>query len=273
MNLALMFGLLVLSASFSGYADKKESNAPEVDFLGSDLASFAIELSAHGNGTCPATSHPICNPFVVNAIFDKKSHIANANVYRAEFKFLTSKTSINPSESYVAHTNDLVGALLASPGNTTYDALYNWTKLTLVPQANVALAEVSGIQPNTARIVIAEADGNVIVDTGKSACLDAVNSFGPGSGSGNLISTAGPCNSYQNWNNRDVNENHGSRITMREAQDYTCGLGVETKFSSSVGTNQIYTAIRLNGGTDGSTMASTYSNSQGTIRVSFNATP
>ena len=88
------------------------------------------------------------------------------------------------------------------------------------------------------RLVVTETDGTVIYDT-----------------------AAGDRNTYQNWKSKTINENHNTRVAIMTAQMFDCGVGYETKYSSTVGTNQNYVAIR----------AGPYLNSAGTFRLSYNS--
>jgi hypothetical protein len=137
-----------------------------------------------------------------------------------------------------------VEALLKS--NTTYKKL----NATLAPKvANLtSLLRAVKDQPTystllsavkatagTNRLVITLADGTVVVDTGKSAN-----------------------NNYGIFAAKGVNENHNSRVAIMLAQTHECGLGVETKYSSSDKSNEKYVAIRLG----------KYLDSAGTARIS-----
>ena len=42
-----------------------------------------------------------------------------------------------------------------------------------------------------------------------------------------------------------MKENHNSRVAFFSAQLYPCGVGVESKFSTSTGHSETYVAIRL----------------------------
>lgn len=86
------------------------------------------------------------------------------------------------------------------------------------------------------RLVVTLADGTVVVDTGKSAN-----------------------NNYATFAAKAVNENHNSRVAIMLAQTHECGLGVETKYSSSDKSNEKYVAIRLG----------KYLDSAGTARLSM----
>ena len=90
---------------------------------------------------------------------------------------------------------------------------------------------------NKPRVLFCATDGTVIVDTGKST------------------------NTFSNYNDKKVNENHNSRIAIMCAQLslFGSGLGVENKYSTSTKTNQLYAGISVNG--------SRFNNS-GTIRIS-----
>ena len=71
--------------------------------------------------------------------------------------------------------------------------------------------------------------------------------------------TASPSsNSYQHFLDKTINENHNSRVAILAAQQYACGIGVESKFSSSTGQTESYVAVR----------AGEHLDSDGTIRMS-----
>lgn len=86
----------------------------------------------------------------------------------------------------------------------------------------------------TGRVVITLPDGTVVVDTKKTTN-----------------------NTYANFSAKAINENHNSRIAILDAQLWPCGVGVETKFSTSTGAVETSLARRLGG----------YLNSVGTVRV------
>lgn len=91
-----------------------------------------------------------------------------------------------------------------------------------------AVKLASSIQ--TGRVVITMPDGTVMVDTGKP--IDPVGGQGTG-------------NSYDHYKGKSVNENHNSRLSIINAQLHPCGVGVETKWSTSVKAKDVYVAIRL----------------------------
>jgi hypothetical protein len=62
----------------------------------------------------------------------------------------------------------------------------------------------------------------------------------------------------QHFTNKTVNENHNSRIAIVSAQLYPCGVGIESKLSTSTGTTESYVALRLG----------KHLNSAGTARLS-----
>lgn len=94
------------------------------------------------------------------------------------------------------------------------------------------------------RVVITLPDGTVVIDTAKSN------------------------NTYANYQAKTINENHNSRIAIVDAQMYQCGLGVESKFSSSTEEVEAYVARRLGNATNATTYGASYLNSSGTVRVS-----
>jgi hypothetical protein len=91
------------------------------------------------------------------------------------------------------------------------------------------------------RIVITVPDGTVLIDTSRND--------GPGDPRNNL---------FQNFLNKTINENHNSRVAILNAQLYPCGIGVESKKSTSTGQFEHYVAIRLGNHLD----------NQGTVRLS-----
>ena len=80
------------------------------------------------------------------------------------------------------------------------------------------------------RLLITLADGTVVVDTNKLD--DAANKLPAG-------------NSFAHFSAKTVNENHNSRIAILDSQLHVCGLGVETKLSTTDHTKESYVAIRL----------------------------
>lgn len=73
------------------------------------------------------------------------------------------------------------------------------------------------------RVLISETDGNVIVDSSKPRSV----------------------NTYENWKNKTIGENHNTRVSIMYAQLNENGVGYETKISTTTGTFQKYVAIRL----------------------------
>jgi hypothetical protein len=80
------------------------------------------------------------------------------------------------------------------------------------------------------RLLITLADGTVVVDTNK---LDDPTNTKPVG------------NSFKHFSDKTVNENHNSRIAILDSQLHVCGLGVETKLSTTDHTKESYVAIRL----------------------------
>jgi hypothetical protein len=87
----------------------------------------------------------------------------------------------------------------------------------------------------TGRVVITLPDGTVVIDTSK-----------------------GGTNTFANFQAKTINENHNSRLAILAAQEYACGIGVESKFSTSTNQTESYVAIRTGPQLD----------SAGTIRMS-----
>ena len=107
----------------------------------------------------------------------------------------------------------------------------------------LARAEEIASTVDEGRVVIALPDGTVVLDT--AAEDDPMDSLPEGY-------------SYAHYQSKTVNENHNSRVAFFSAQLYPCGVGVESKFSTSTGQSETYVAIRLG----------QHLNSAGTARLS-----
>lgn len=107
-------------------------------------------------------------------------------------------------------------------GAPTYNSLLN--------EANTVAALIAN-----GRVLITLPDGTVVVDTSKGAN-----------------------NTYANFQAKTINENHNSRIAILDAQLWACGVGLETKTSTSTGDVEVYLAKRLGA----------YLDSAGTVRLS-----
>jgi hypothetical protein len=117
-----------------------------------------------------------------------------------------------------------------APLKTALDAVKDQASYAkLLAAANTAKAGIVN-----GRILVTLPDGTVIVDTSKTN------------------------NTYQNYKDKKINENHNSRIAILDAQLYECGQGVETKFSSTDNVTETYVALRLGN----------YLNNSGTARLS-----
>jgi hypothetical protein len=111
---------------------------------------------------------------------------------------------------------------------TKLDAVKDQTTYALL----LKFARVVATDPKLAkgRLLIALADGTVVVDTSK---LD------------DPTTTLPVGNSFKHFTNKTVNENHNSRIAILDSQLHVCGVGVETKVSTTDHTKESYVAIRL----------------------------
>jgi hypothetical protein len=123
---------------------------------------------------------------------------------------------------------DLATGLAAVVDQATYQ--------TLLDDANALAAALT-----TGRVVITLPDGTVMIDTARDDNTAAANS-----------------NSYAHFVAKTINENHNSRIAILSAQQFACGIGVESKLSSSTGQTESYVAIRVGNHLD----------SLGTVRMS-----
>ncbi|SFE19363.1 hypothetical protein [Nitrosomonas sp. Nm166] len=112
--------------------------------------------------------------------------------------------------------------LSAVKDQSTYHVLLNEAKATATTIAN-------------GRIVVTLPDGTVVVDTAK-----------------------GTANTYDKFDAKIINENHNTRVSILAAQIYDCGIGLESKTSSTTGAKEVYLAKRLGA----------YLDSAGTVRLS-----
>jgi hypothetical protein len=102
------------------------------------------------------------------------------------------------------------------------------------------------------RVLITLPDGTTVVDTSKTdapacdttaAACAGWNGFPVPPPAGCMCT--GQQNSYGHFLRKSVNENHQSRIAIFDAQEWPCGIGLETKFSSTTNQDESYVAIRL----------------------------
>lgn len=114
----------------------------------------------------------------------------------------------------------------------------------------LAAAKALAASIPSGRVVVTLPDGTVVLDTARPD--DSANSMDSG-------------NSFEHFEEKTVNENHNSRVAILSAQLYSCGVGVESKLSTSTGRMETYLAIRLG----------KHLNSAGTARLSIvaSATP
>lgn len=118
---------------------------------------------------------------------------------------------------------------------STYETLYNYVD-TLKLQAGVS-----------GRIVVTLPDGTVVVDTSRPT-----NFLGP-------VVPGTYANSYDDFQAKNVNENHNSRLAILNANFWPYPWGIEIKFSTSDDNTQQYVATRLG----------EYLNSSGVARISI----
>jgi len=135
----------------------------------------------------------------------------------------------------VAPPYDTMNAILTAAKVNTFKTKLNAVKdqptyATLLTEANTTAALIAN-----GRIVVTLPDGTVVVDTSKGAS-----------------------NTYNNFKAKTINENHNTRISILDSQLYDCGVGVETKRSTTDNTVESYVAKRLGD----------YLDSAGTVRIS-----
>ena len=135
----------------------------------------------------------------------------------------------------VAPPYDTMNAILTAAKVNTFKTKLSAVKdqptyATLLTEANATAALIAN-----GRIVVTLPDGTVVVDTSK-----------------------GTSNTYNNFKAKTINENHNTRISILDSQLYECGVGVETKRSTTDNTVESYVAKRLGD----------YLDSAGTVRIS-----
>jgi hypothetical protein len=84
----------------------------------------------------------------------------------------------------------------------------------------------------TGRVLITVPDGTAVIDTARP---DDPTNITP-----NVFA-----NSFQHFKNKMVNENHNTRIAIHDAQEWPCGVGLESKFSTSDNRTENYVGLRL----------------------------
>src|SRR5581483_1951163 len=99
------------------------------------------------------------------------------------------------------------------------------TYLTLLATAHATAGSITN-----GRLVVTVPDGTVVLDTGVPD--DPANVLPRG-------------NSYQHFQSKTVNENHNSRVAILTAQQWACGVGIESKLSTTTGSRETYVAFRL----------------------------
>lgn len=62
---------------------------------------------------------------------------------------------------------------------------------------------------------------------------------------GTVVYETGQTNSWANYQAKDINENHNTRVAVHDAQGTVCGVGYEKKLSSTTNQVEQYVAIRL----------------------------
>jgi hypothetical protein len=145
----------------------------------------------------------------------------------------SAQATCNPGigAAYAAHQTayNTVLAALAPQINTLKTQLGNVvdqaTYVTLLTTSRTLAASVTN-----GRVVVTLPDGTVVLDTARTD--DPTNALAVG-------------NSFDHFQNKTVNENHNSRIAIHDAQEWPCGVGLETKLSTTTGQHESYVAARL----------------------------
>ena len=159
---------------------------------------------------------------VLTALF-----VTSFNAMAACAPQVTTKLAAAPYDTLNAI---LTPAKVTSFRNKLNNVTNQGTYAILLAEANATATLIAN-----GRVVVTLPDGTVVVDTSKGAN-----------------------NTYTNFIDKAINENHNTRVAILDAQIYDCGVGLETKTSSSTGVQEVYLAKRLGA----------YLDSAGTVRLS-----
>jgi hypothetical protein len=159
---------------------------------------------------------------VLTALF-----VTSFNAMAACAPQVTTKLAAAPYDTLNAI---LTPAKVTSFRNKLNNVTNQGTYAILLAEANATATLIAN-----GRIVVTLPDGTVVVDTSKGAN-----------------------NTYANYIDKAINENHNTRVAILDAQIYDCGVGLESKTSSSTGVQEVYLAKRLGA----------YLDSVGTVRLS-----
>lgn len=141
---------------------------------------------------------------------------------------------------------DIIGSGATFAAN---QALYS----ALVTRARSIVTAINTPAAVGGRVLITYPDGTTVVDTSKAddpGCDTTIAACAGWNGypvppPAGCACAAGQKNSYGHLLKKSVNENHQSRIAIFDTQEWPCGVGLETKFSSSTGQDEHYVALRL----------------------------
>ncbi|HRB97086.1 MAG TPA: hypothetical protein PKY67_05165 [Nitrosomonas sp.] len=159
---------------------------------------------------------------VLTALF-----VTSFNAMAACAPQVTTKLAAAPYDTLNAI---LTPAKVTSFRNKLNNVTNQGTYAILLAEANATATLIAN-----GRVVVTLPDGTVVVDTSKGAN-----------------------NTYANFIDKAINENHNTRVAILDAQIYDCGVGLESKTSSSTGVQEVYLAKRLGA----------YLDSVGTVRLS-----
>lgn len=143
---------------------------------------------------------------------------------------------------------DLMWAAL-TPNGSNLTTLLNgvFDQSTYATLLAAARAVAASIDPaRLGRLVVTLPDGTVVLDT-----------FRP---DGDVPANA---NSFAHFQAKSINENLNTRVAMAAAQAYPCGIGIETRLSTTTGAFESHFAVRLG----------SHLSSRGTARLSMIASP
>jgi len=144
---------------------------------------------------------------------------------------------------YNAILNNNLEVALLTMLNTNTQASYNL----FIQQLETIFGIPSGAHQASPRLLVALPDGTVVYDSAKADNFTSTV-IEPG------------YNNYFTSRAKAINENHNSRVAVFVPQMFPCGVGYETKLSTTTSTIQAYVGIR----------AGKFLNNTGTFRWSIN---
>jgi plastocyanin len=132
-------------------------------------------------------------------------------------------------EAFLGPRSALYQSLVEAIGPSAGSLIVQLAAVTDAPSYDALLATANAVAAGvpTGRLVISLADGTVVLDTSRDDHTAAPES-----------------NSFQHFVDKTIGENQHSRVAVLAAQQYPCGFGLETGFSSAASATEAVLALR-----------------------------